>query len=288
MPDLIYEGIDLANGIDNVGQYFLRDNGQSLNLTPMVLGQEIKKSAIDCPFGTTSGFASLLRGEWPGQDPVDGFKSRRTEICLRELTQQYQIVQRWRNRTAEERQVHPREAFYNGGGHIQPTLAMRIVPECLWYLVNRYGQGIDAAERLRRLVEARQGAGLWIEAHPRMFLYSALERIYRHNPNAVTLNVLFTAARYKDSVENRGSIYNLLRNETAWMGQTVRTIYPEIIPDDMAISDHVFDGFLCALTAWSHSQGECLTWQEIEIPDTVVEVEGHILVLRQGRRNLHG
>ena len=105
MPDLIYEGIDLANGIDNVGQYFLRDNGESLNLTPMVLGQEIEKSAIDCPFGTTSGFASLLRGEWPGQDPVDGFKSRRTEICLRELTQQYQIVQRWRNRTAEERQV---------------------------------------------------------------------------------------------------------------------------------------------------------------------------------------
>ena len=63
MPDLIYEGIDLANGIDNVGQYFLRDNGESLNLTPMVLGQEIEKSAIDCPCGTTSGFASLLRGE---------------------------------------------------------------------------------------------------------------------------------------------------------------------------------------------------------------------------------
>lgn len=285
MPERTYEGIDLANGIANVGRYFLRDDGQSLSLSLDAPAQEITKSAIDCPFGTTRGFASLLVGEWPDQVPVDGFKSRQTEVRLRELIGRYQIVQRWRNRTDDERRLYPREAFYNGGGHIQPTLAMRIVPECLWYLVNRYGQGIEVAERRRRLVEARQGTGLWIEAHPRMYLYSALERLYRHRQASVSLNMLFTAARYKDARENRAALYNLLREETAWMGPSTREILPVAIPDELAESDHVFDGFLCALTAWSHSQGQCLAWQEVEIPAADVEIEGHILVLRQVEAN---
>ncbi len=285
MPDAIYEGIDLANGIAHVGRYFLRDDGQSLNLSFDAPAQEINKSAIDCPFGSTRGFVSLLMGEWPNEAPVDGFKSRQTEVRLRELTEKYQIVQRWRNRTLAERQLYPREAFYNGGGHIQPTLAMRIVPECLWYLVNPYGQGIEVAERHRRLVEARQGTGMWIEAHPRMYLYSALERLYRHRQASVSLNMLFTAARYKDSPENRAALYKLLREETAWMGTSRRQIFPATIPDELAASDHVFDAYLCALTAWSHSQGECLTWQEVNIPAACVEIEGHILVLRQAQEN---
>jgi hypothetical protein len=282
MPDCIYEGIDLANGIENLGRYFLRDDGQTLRLFSQAPETEsIAKSAIDCPFGTTRGFASLLVGEWPDQAPVDGFKSRQTEVRLREVTNQYQIVQRWRNRTAEERQLYPREAFYNGGGHIQPTLAMRIVPECLWYLVNRYGKGIEASERRRRLVEARQGTGLWIEAHPRMFLYSALERLYRNRSEAASLAVLFTAARYKDSPANRQALYKLLREEKSWMGPAIRELHPVSIPDEMGENDHMFDGFLCALTAWAHSQGECVTWQEMGISAADVEVEGHILVLRQ-------
>ena len=124
---------------------------------------------------------------------------------------------------------------------------------------------------------------MWIEAHPRMYLYSVLERLYRHRQKSVSLNMLFTAARYKDSPVNRAVLYNLLREQTAWMGPSIRQIFPATIPDELAASDHVFDGYLCALTAWSHSQGECLTWQELEIPAAYVEIEGHILVLRQAR-----
>jgi len=285
MSLMIYEGIDLANGVANVGRVFLGDDGEKLIFSSDVSDEQIVKSAIDCPFGTTKGFASLLVGEWPERTPVDGFKSRRTEVQLRELISKYQIVQRWRNRTEAERKLYPKEAFYNGGGHIQPTLAMRIVPECLWYLVNRYGNGIDAKERAKRLVDARQGSGLWIESHPRMFLYSALERLYRSSPATVPLEMLFTAARYKDSAANRTILYKLLRQETVWMGKNIREIHPVEIPAEMAASDHVFDGFLCALTARSHSHGECLTWNESRIPEADVNVEGHILVLRQSEGN---
>jgi len=280
MTDEVFEGIDLANGGHNLGRCFICDNGSSLTVT-FAEPISIIRTAIDCPFGTTEGFERLLHGEWPNEAPVDGFKSRKTELWLSDHVEDYQIVQRWRSRTPEERLHHPREPFFNSGGHIQPTLRMSIVPECLWYIANRFNKDLPVEERRRNLEEARRGEGKWIEAHPRIFLYSLIERLHQANPGNVDLNRLFHAARYKQESQYRGQLYQLVREQRAWMGNDMRSIQPPDMPNEFALSHHYFDSFLCALTAWAHHHGQCISWEEAGIDPMIVNIEGHILVLRQ-------
>ena len=166
MNTVAYEGVDLANGFANLGKCFILDDGASLTITLDEDRFPVARTAIDCPFGTTEGFWSLLQGEWPSEEPVDGFKSRRTERWLSDHVEQYEIVRRWRCRSPQERERHPREPFFNCGGHVQPTLRMSIVPECLWYIARRFNKNLPVEARRKNLIEARRGEGQWIEAHP--------------------------------------------------------------------------------------------------------------------------
>jgi hypothetical protein len=58
---------------------------------------------------------------------------------------------------------------------------------------------------------------------------------------------------------------------------------PEEAPEEILESDHAFDAFLCALTAWSHRQGMTIAWDQAEpaISEEDVLHEGHILVLSE-------
>lgn len=284
MSDSAYEGIDLANGLDNLGRCFLCDDGQRLTVEIEEPGTLIMRTAIDCPFGTTEGFEKLLHGDWPTEQPIDGFKSRKTELWLKDHVEHYRIVQRWRGRTEQEREQHPDEAFFNRGGHIQPTLRMSIVPECLWYIANRFNKELPVEKRKQNLVDARRGDGPWVEAHPRIFLYSMVERLFRADSAVVDLDTLFMTARYKAQADNRRELYRLFRENRRWMGKQVRDIQPAAIPDDLEENHHRFDAFLCALTAWAHQHSECLGWPAAEIEQEIVDIEGHILVLRQTER----
>ena len=155
-------------------------------------------------------------------------------------------MQRWRTRTREERQQHRKEPFFNSGGHIQPTLRISVVPDCLWYIANQFEPDLPIEQRRRNLEAARRGEGKWIEAHPRIFLYSLLERLYRIDPDAVDLNTMFLAARYKGQVDYRRQLYRLIRDQRCWMGDYARDIQPVEIPNELALSHHHFDAYLCA------------------------------------------
>lgn len=49
--------------------------------------------------------------------------------------------------------------------------------------------------------------------------------------------------------------------------------------------DHAFDAFLCALTAMTHHFDLTQTWKEAGIEETVVDLEGHILLLKPQAKN---
>jgi hypothetical protein len=64
------------------------------------------------------------------------------------------------------------------------------------------------------------------------------------------------------------------------MGQTPRELLPVTPPEEVIESDHTFDAWLAALTAWAHEKNETLGWIEAGIDPAHVDAEGHILVLR--------
>ena len=115
-----------------------------------------------------------------------------------------------------------------------------------------------------------------------MFLYSMIERLYRADRQAVDLDTLYLIARYKELPDNRRTLYRLIRDNRSWMGSASREIGTVELPEELAAKHHKFDAFLCALTAWAHDHGECISWCAAHISPEVVDIEGHILVLRQG------
>lgn len=82
----------------------------------------------------------------------------------------------------------------------------------------------------------------------------------------------------------RTAIDCLFGANTKWMSNQVRDIQPATLPDELKVNHHRFDAFLCALTAWAHHHGECVGWESAEIEPGIVDIEGHILVLRQTER----
>ncbi len=48
----------------------------------------------------------------------------------------------------------------------------------------------------------------------------------------------------------------------------------------MRLNDDLFDSFLAALTGWAHYHKLTWTWEDAGLKRDIVEVEGHILVLR--------
>jgi hypothetical protein len=131
MTQKLFEGIDFAHRSAALGECFITDDGSTLraianpgkSATPLETG-------LDCPFGTSMGMQAALLGEICDDACGDGFKSRCTELWLRNILGGYASVQRWCNRASTDC-VAKEPAYFNSGGHVQPTLGMSIVPECL-------------------------------------------------------------------------------------------------------------------------------------------------------------
>jgi hypothetical protein len=76
------------------------------------------------------------------------------------------------------------------------------------------------------------------------------------------------------------TVYNFLSNTKGWLG-----LHPRILPNDLPAeffkSDHYFDAFLSALTAWAHYNSLTIPWNNIGnmVTEKSVLHEGHILVL---------
>jgi len=213
----IYEGIDFANKEDNIGRCYLVDDGRTLRLRPDASKIEhVKRVAVDCPFGTSFGFQQLLSGNRPADAGGDGFKTRETERWLRTHVRNYAINQRWLGRSELEREEFPRASFFNGGSHVQPTLGLQIVPACVAWLMEQLLPDGDPTDRYRALCAARKGESSIVEAHPRPFLYSVIERLWHTQPGLLTLAMLDAVASYKDSrgkpphTRQRAEIYRLL------------------------------------------------------------------------------
>lgn len=278
----VYEGIDFANKEENIERCYVTDDGQQLTTTFTRPDQyPIVRTAVDCPLGTTAGFLGLLQGELPPDDG-NGFQVRRTEIWLRDTLWNYQTNQRWRDRNDAEREQFPRANYFHPTQHVQPTLGLRMVPACIHWLAENLAPDGTTEERLAALADARRGEASIVEAHPRPFLYSAVERIWQHQHAIVTIPILNHVAGKKEP-GSRGEVYNLLRDNGCWMGAVQRALLPEQPPQELlATEDHAFDAWLCALTAWCHDNGETIEWTHVpDLTQEIVDIEGHILVLRQ-------
>jgi hypothetical protein len=129
-----YEGIDFANKDERVGRCILRVDDCDKIITP-VLSIECQDPtvdiAVDCPFGTTAAFETLLKGERCDSCEWDaGFKTRATENWLRNHLWDYETNNYWRTLPSPIPQL-----YVNKTGHIQSTLGMVIVPALLHWLL---------------------------------------------------------------------------------------------------------------------------------------------------------
>jgi hypothetical protein len=110
-------------------------------------------------------------------------------------------------------------------------------------------------------------------------------------PNADLENTLRAVARYKDGrnvshIRERKEVYRFLRQYTqAWLGEEYQLAEAEA-EETLFSTDHRFDAWLCALTAFAHFEHLTITWQNVEmategpITEDEVDVEGHILILK--------
>lgn len=278
----IYEGLDFANHELREGRAFLVDDGTNLTVSferPDV--RSIKRIGVDCPFGTSAEFYSLLSGILPSTSEDRTFQSRSTERWVRRVIgKEYRSCKLW---DASARREFDRDNYFHPTTHVQPAVAMRIVPNCLAWLIRQIEDGISPTDFV---LSARQADGLIVEAHPRMFLYSMIERIHRANAGVMTARVMNSIAGYKNkgkvsNRERREDVYHFLRNHTEWTGKNIRRLQPEHPNELLFASDHAFDAWLSALTAWAHHHQECIRWDEAGISPEAVKIEGHILILRQ-------
>jgi hypothetical protein len=284
---VIYEGIDFASVEANLGHCYVSDDGQALNVLFAVQHETgaIRRRAIDCPLGVSHGLTQLVQGHLPPDVGNDGYKTRETERWLRGHAAAFHTNQLWLNRSDTEREQYPRPSYFNGGAHVQSAAALQIVPACIAWLLQQIAPNATQNQRLSAAKDARRGEGAIVEAHPRIFLYSAIERLYRSDSAAVTIETLNVVAGYKErgaeAVGRHRTIYELLQTNQAWMGQAPRKLLPAAPPEQLVQSDHSFDAWLAALTAWAHENDETLGWMSAGIEPEHVDVEGHILVLRQ-------
>jgi hypothetical protein len=288
-PNTYYEGIDFANHKANHGECVLQDDGTSLRAffrqhRPTDI--RFARTAVDCPFGTSKGFEAGLRGEILQDDGKDGFKTRVTERWLRDRVSEFRTNQDWRTRDREARATFPRASYFNGGSHIQPSVGLVIVPELLHWLANRLAPGGRVADRLISMKAARRGDGPIIEAHPRLFLYSAFEKVRTAAGHSLPWQLMNAAAGYKakgaEGERHRTTVFRFLGEHRQWMGtEPFRTLAVEGGEEELIELDHAFDAWLSALTARAHHLCQTLTWQAVEgLDDETVDVEGHILILR--------
>jgi len=298
---LSYLGIDFANIEKNVGNCLIDDDGQTLSArftdkVPHV--SEVRLTAIDCPLGTSQGFEMGLRGELSDVSE-DGWKTRLTERTLRSVVEAYATNQAWKTAKGQLRTKAARAQYsgpyFHPTSHIQPSVGMVIVPALLQFVGRQLCPDGKPDRRLEAIREARAGNGPIVEAHPRLFLYSLLERT-QQSGQPIPLETLRAAARYKvkDSEEGLGDLttgsscrrhlLDFILRHPEWTGIACkRTISVDGALEKLIEDDHAFDAWLSALTAWAHARQETLTWAALRMPEDVSRAEGHILVLRQGK-----
>ena len=277
-----YLGIDFACIKKNLGNCLLRDDGASLSLDfSKADKRQVVCTAVDCPLGTSSEFLDVLNGKLPVNTNDKSLATRASERWIRQhVSDNYETASMW-NDAARKR--YGRRWYFQETAHVQPTVAMRIVPKCLYWLLKEQGQRLPSKSGLEILQDARKGKGKVVEAHPRMYLYSAVEKQHQRNRACVTPEVLFNVAEYKNSPERRRFVYCFLQQNTEWLQPACRKLMPEEPPKEILDSDHAFDAFLSALTAWSHKQGMTIRWDQTtpSLPESAVLHEGHILVLAE-------
>lgn len=279
MAPKLFRGIDFALATKRRAEAFVVDDGEVLQAVSQASSKE-NLAAVDCPLGTTSGFVDLLAGRDP-EASEDGFQARRTEHWARCHLSKYRTVKGSNLRSSGGKRV----LYFHPTSHAQPAAAMRTIPACLDFILTElslHGEGPEA--RLQALSAARRGEGRFVEAHPRLFMYSALERVHRVEHGSCGRDILLAATTYKRgtkrvSAKKRSCIYAFLVENPVWMGSQRRRLEPLEAPDWLIDNDHNFDAWLCALTAWAHDHSETLDWRAAGIPEEIVDIEGHMLLL---------
>ncbi|MEI9948269.1 MAG: hypothetical protein WDO74_04645 [Pseudomonadota bacterium] len=191
------------------------------------------------------------------------------------------LIADWRSRQRTTPDEFEGVAFFNGSSHVQATLRMVIVPGLLYWLTG----SLLKDDRLPVLRDARLGRGHAVEAHPRLFLYSAMERIRIGTGQRIPTSTMGVIAQYKsegaDGTRGRRAALELLTSNTAhWLPQgEYRTIAPAAF-DEMVANDHAFDAWLSALTAWAHEHSDTWLSAHAGLDEGVVAIEGHILILK--------
>lgn len=274
----VYRGIDYADDSTKYGDCSVEDDGTTLRVNPASQAAP-KRIGIDAPMGLPRGYVALLTGELPHDGSLT---FRATDLRLQALVAALPVVSRYGVEVPK---------LFNRTGHVRSPAALQIVPGAMKEALECVSASTDSTERRRQLVEIRLGTAVVVEAHPRLFLYSMLQCC----DQAVTKPLMTAARDYKDVTrkvegaghrERRPNNRRLLRDHlcehTEWCKRQ-----REVEADDSVLStDHAFDAWLSALTAWSHDNGHTLTWNDAGLERETVEVEGHILILRtNGKAN---
>lgn len=104
----VYEGLDFANHCEREGRSFVADDGTSLTVSfepPTEVA--VTCVGVDCPFGTSAAFVSLLSGVLPRTSEDRTFQSRSTERWVRNVVgKTYQTCKLW---DASARREHERK-----------------------------------------------------------------------------------------------------------------------------------------------------------------------------------
>lgn len=276
-----FGGVDYADDRSNFGQCVLCVDNDGV-ITPVLKapdGAAIEKTGVDCPFGTSAAFVSLYRGVLPTGD----VKTRVSELWIRRLLADYNSNTWW----SENRGRLKPDLYVNTTGHVKPSVGLQIVPGFLDWFYRTFHDNSSPALCRKAIHDARLGIGPVVESHPRAFLYSAVERIFNgvNTGEVQWLNVLPKIAQYREKSKETGryekleSTYRfLLEHATLWLwdGYTLDADPGPILKDE-----HGFDAFLSALTAFAHAENQTITWDSAVLDKSMVEVEGHILILSQ-------
>jgi|GEM_PF-2610226 len=225
----------------------------------------IRMTAVDSPLGTCMDFASVLIGKLPDCMSDPKLKERETENF-------------WRKRLLAIAKKHPHTpGYFDQNSHLKSSGGLEIVPEAIYCLLKTLG----AAD----LAKSRVGASdaKFIEAAPRVFLYSIIERIRQFEESegrSIEHHVTDAVKNYKKDHSYRVVVLDfVLTHFTSWSGGTEREMRLALDKQELVKDNHLFDAWLCALTAWAFAQGLTLEAREMGTERERLEIEGHIIAL---------
>ncbi len=227
-------------------------------------GNGIRLTAVDSPLGTCKDFLTVLKEEIPESLNDSKLKERKTEKY-------------WRSRLSGFATQLPNTTdYFHRSRHLKSSAGLEIVPECIYCLLKSLQKN--------GLKKARLGTpdAIFIEAAPRVFLYSIIERVrceLKQEGNAVPDKVVEAVRDYKEkSSIHRETVYRyVVEHVRFWTGMKKRSLELAFPEDELFRNDHLFDAWLAGLTAWAHAQGETSTYLDAGLDPMTTEAEGHII-----------